>query len=147
MKTEFYKVDREAPNREIIALCGKMLREGKLVCFPTETVYGLGANAFDPEAVSAVYAAKGRPADNPLIVHISDYAMLETVSDMTERERKYLLKLGEAYWAGPLTVIVTKNKRIPREVTCGLDTVGTVSYTHLDVYKRQIRTRSGTEWC
>ena len=124
MKTEFYKVDREAPNREIIALCGKMLREGKLVCFPTETVYGLGANAFDPEAVSAVYAAKGRPADNPLIVHISDYAMLETVSDMTERERKYLLKLGEAYWPGPLTVIVTKNKRIPREVTCGLDTVG-----------------------
>lgn len=124
MKTEFYKVNREAPDRRVMDSCGKMLREGKLVCFPTETVYGLGANAFDPEAVSAVYVAKGRPADNPLIVHICDYAMLKDVSAMTEREREYLIKLGEAFWPGPLTMIVTKNEKIPGEVSCGLDTVG-----------------------
>lgn len=96
------------------------LREGKLVAFPTETVYGLGANALDSEAVRSIYIAKGRPSDNPLIVHIADRDMLEPL--VTEISPN-ALKLMSAYWPGPLTIILKKTDIVPDVTTGGLNTV------------------------
>jgi len=120
LKTEFYS----EINSEVLDHCGKIIRDGGLVCFPTETVYGLGADAFNPEAVNSVYEAKGRPHDNPLIVHISELSEAESVTAMTEVERERFGKMAEAFWPGPLTMIVTKKDTVPEEVSCGLKTVG-----------------------
>ena len=126
MKTLLYQIEdvRTENSLEILASCGEMLRQGKLVCFPTETVYGLGANALDPEAVKSVYAAKGRPADNPLIVHIADLKDISEITGMTDTERERLYKMAAAFWPGPVTMIVTKSREVPEEVSCGLPTVG-----------------------
>jgi len=98
-----------------------LLREGRLVAFPTETVYGLGANALNAEAVRRIFAAKGRPSTSPLIVHVSSVAMAKrVVSERPEAAEK----LAARYWPGPLTLVLPKSKRVPPEVTAGLDTVG-----------------------
>lgn len=98
---------------------GRILREGGLVVFPTETVYGLGANALDADAASKIYSAKGRPSDNPLIVHIADPADTEMFTDTP-----YLFyRLARSFMPGPLTVIMPKKKIVPHTVTAGLDTV------------------------
>ncbi len=98
-----------------------LLRAGRLVAFPTETVYGLGANAFDAAAVRRIYEAKGRPATSPLIVHVSSLAMArKVVAEWPEAAEK----LAARYWPGPLTLVLPKSKRIPLEVTAGLNTVG-----------------------
>lgn len=97
-----------------------IIRRGGLVAFPTETVYGLGADAANPAAANNIYQAKGRPSDNPLIVHIGDISQLEQIS---EKLPKAAYRLAEAFWPGPLTVVVKKNGAIPRETTGGLDTV------------------------
>lgn len=103
-----------------IAEAARLLREGKLVAFPTETVYGLGADALNPEASKRIYEAKGRPSDNPLIVHIADFNDLKEITrELPEMARK----LGERFWPGPLTMIFRKNGRVPLETTGGLDTV------------------------
>ncbi len=99
---------------------GEILRQGGLVAFPTETVYGLGGNALNPEASHKIYAAKGRPSDNPLIVHIWD------VSQVYELAREVSLpaeKLMAAFWPGPLTIVFPKKACVPKEITGGLDTV------------------------
>lgn len=124
MKTEILRVDPAQIDPEIMEYCGKKLREGGLVCFPTETVYGLGASAFDARAVEAVYQAKRRPADNPLIVHISDESMLNWITSCSGLQRQRLQALGSAFWPGPLTIIVDRDDAIPPQVSCGLDTVG-----------------------
>lgn len=126
MTTKLFKIEDINRKESLDALdfCGKLLREGQLVCFPTETVYGLGANAFDGQAVKSVYTAKGRPADNPLIVHIADLDGISEITDMTDTERNRLHQLAEAFWPGPITMIVTKSSKIPTEVSCGLNTVG-----------------------
>ncbi len=125
MKTEIVKVSGQQPDLQALEYCGAVIREGGLVAFPTETVYGLGANAFDDGAVRSIFTAKNRPCDNPLIVHIDDYGMLKGVADFNnEREREYFTRLGEAYWPGPLTMIVGKDEKIPPAVSCGLQTVG-----------------------
>lgn len=125
MKTEIVKVSGMNPDVQALQYCGTVIRQGGLVAFPTETVYGLGANAFDDGAVRSIFTAKNRPADNPLIVHISDYEMLAGVADFNcEAERRRLTQLGEAYWPGPLTMIVGKDPKIPQAVSCGLNTVG-----------------------
>ncbi len=99
---------------------GRIIREGGLVAFPTETVYGLGANALDPEASIKIYAAKGRPSDNPLIVHIADFeALVPIVKEIPEEARK----LADAFWPGPLTMIFRKSDRVPLATTGGLETV------------------------
>ena len=99
---------------------GEILRRGGLVAFPTETVYGLGANALDAKAAARIYAAKGRPSDNPLIVHIAKReAMDAIVEEVPENARK----LSEAFWPGPLTIILKKNEKVPYGTTGGLDTV------------------------
>lgn len=99
----------------------KILRAGGLVAFPTETVYGLGANALDREAVLRIYAAKGRPSTSPLIVHVSDAAMLNAVVNTWPATAQ---KLAERFWPGPLTLVVKKRDAVSTEVTAGLDTVG-----------------------
>ncbi|HMA28596.1 MAG TPA: L-threonylcarbamoyladenylate synthase, partial [Thermoanaerobaculia bacterium] len=96
------------------------IRRGELVAFPTETVYGLGANALDEKAVAKIFAAKGRPSDNPVIVHVSDMKMLRKVAEAPPPRAKALLA---RFWPGPLTLILSKKSSIPSSVTAGLDTV------------------------
>lgn len=108
-------------NEETISFAGEVIRNGGLVAFPTETVYGLGANAYDDEAVKSIYIAKGRPSDNPLIVHIADISDVEKVAREVPAWAKMLL---DAYAPGPLTVILKKQPTISHTVTAGLDTVG-----------------------
>ncbi len=103
-----------------LAECGALLRAGELVCFPTETVYGLGANALDPETVAKIFQVKNRPANNPLIAHISDWEMLEQVTETMPDE---IRELAEQFWPGPLTVVVPRAPKIPTIVSAGLDTV------------------------
>lgn len=122
--TEIIKINRENIDRDAIGHCADVLRQGGLVCFPTETVYGLGANAYSAEAVNNIYKAKGRPADNPLIVHISDCKMLDLVTDCGGTQREILNRLAQTFWPGPLTVIASRDDAIPSNVSCGLDTVG-----------------------
>ena len=112
--------DKEHVKDEELLEAAKVLREGGLVAFPTETVYGLGANALDEEAAKKIYAAKGRPSDNPLIAHIADFKDIEPlVKEIPEAGRK----LMEAYWPGPLTMIFRKSDIVPYGTTGGLDTV------------------------
>lgn len=105
---------------EDIARAGAILREGGLVAIPTETVYGLAANALDGRAVAKIFTAKGRPQDNPLIVHIGQLSQWESlVREIPPRA----MALAKAYWPGPLTIILPKSDIIPDEVSAGLDTV------------------------
>ncbi len=108
-----------ASSPEAVALAARLLAAGELVGFPTETVYGLGANALDREAVLSIFAAKGRPADNPLIVHIRERSQLEGLCTIPEGAEK----LMDAFWPGPLTLLFPRTERIPDEVTAGLPTV------------------------
>jgi L-threonylcarbamoyladenylate synthase len=104
-----------------LAYAATLLREGKLVAFPTETVYGLGANALNASAVERIYVAKGRPHSSPIIVHISDYAMLKRVVAIWPQVAQ---KLAERFWPGPLTLVLPKLAAVPDLVTAGLPTVG-----------------------
>ena len=119
METQLIKIDDE--NREAtVAKAAKMLQEGKVVAIPTETVYGLAANAFKDDAVDEIFSIKGRPSDNPLIVHISNLVMLKKVAaSMPEGATE----LAKRFWPGPLTIVMKKTKEISDLVTCGLDTV------------------------
>jgi L-threonylcarbamoyladenylate synthase len=105
----------------LIPLAAALIREGKLVAFPTETVYGLGANALDAAAVGRVFAVKGRPAASPLIVHVDSVEMARGLAREWPPEAELLAR---RYWPGPLTLVVRKDPRIPDVVTAGLDTVG-----------------------
>ncbi len=106
--------------RESLLPAAEIIREGGIVAFPTETVYGLGGNALDPRAAGKIYAAKGRPSDNPLIVHLADVADAEKYCH-TDR---LFFRIAEAFMPGPLTVILPKKELIPDNVTGGLPTVG-----------------------
>lgn len=106
---------------EDLKLAAALLRDGGTVVFPTETVYGLGANALDGGAVMKIFAAKGRPADNPLIAHISKPEMLELLAAEVPETAK---KLMDRFWPGPLTIILKRRPEVPESVTAGLDTVG-----------------------
>ncbi len=118
METHF--VAQNEINQKTLASAGEILRQGGLVVFPTETVYGLGANALDSAAAAKIYAAKGRPSDNPLIVHIADPKDADSYAHVSEA----YLRLAKAFMPGPLTVIMPKRDCIPYSVTGGLDTVG-----------------------
>jgi L-threonylcarbamoyladenylate synthase len=98
----------------------ELLRQGRLVALPTETVYGLGADAKNPEAVKRIFAAKGRPADHPLIVHIPDKAALK---DWAIEIPELAWKLAEHFWPGPLTIVLKKHPDVPMEVTGGQNTI------------------------
>ena len=119
-KTVVWRVDPLAPAPEIIEWAAAILRAGGLVAFPTETVYGLGANALDPGAVAGIFRAKGRPPDNPLIVHVADR---ETVYRLARRVDGRAVRLMELFWPGPLTLILPRQEGVPPEVSAGLETV------------------------
>jgi len=120
MKTEFYRIGEDtAENERIFTRGGEIIRRGGLVAFPTETVYGLGGNALDADAAKKIYAAKGRPSDNPLIIHI---AKIEDADRYCYTNEQYF-RLAEKFLPGPLTVILKKRDCIPSTVTGGLDTV------------------------
>ena len=120
MKTELVKIDPLHMDEKAMEHAGRLIAEGELVAFPTETVYGLGGDALHPEAAQKIYAAKGRPSDNPLIVHIAEFSDLERIArEVPEQARK----LADAFWPGPLTMIVWKNDSVPYKTTGGMDTV------------------------
>ena len=121
METWTYKIDPQAPERSAAALsrAAEILKRGGLVVFPTETVYGLGGNALNPSAASAIYLAKGRPSDNPLIVHIAHPDEASAVV----RTCPLYYALSGTFWPGPLTMILPKLPAVPLNVTAGLDTV------------------------
>ncbi|MBR5420170.1 MAG: threonylcarbamoyl-AMP synthase [Lachnospiraceae bacterium] len=108
------------PTEENLRRAGEILKNGGLVAFPTETVYGLGGDAFNPDSSRKIYAAKGRPSDNPLIVHIADK---ESASELGSVLPESFHLLADELWPGPLTLIVKKKARVPEETTGGLDTV------------------------
>ena len=120
IKTEMIKINPQAIDDEAIARAGEILKKGGLVAFPTETVYGLGGDATNPDASHKIYSAKGRPSDNPLIVHITNMKALE---EIVAQAPQAAYTLAERFWPGPLTMIFQKNDRIPYETTGGMDTV------------------------
>lgn len=120
MNTQIIKVSPINPEHNVINLAAEILKIGGLVAFPTETVYGLGADAFNPTAVRKVFEAKNRPPDNPLIVHISNSDQLMELTDFLPEIGKIIT---DAYWPGPLTIVVKASKFVPGIVTGGLETV------------------------
>lgn len=120
IKTIIEKTEEQQLNMEAIVRAGEILKAGGLVAFPTETVYGLGANALDEEAARKTYAAKGRPSDNPLIVHIARFEDLEKVANHISEKA---WKLARTFWPGPMTLIFDKTDIVPHGTTGGLDTV------------------------
>ena len=120
MDTVIKKVDPERIDHRVIEEAGRLIAVGELVAFPTETVYGLGADALNPGAAAKIYTAKGRPSDNPLIVHIADFSDLERLAERIPPQARLL---ADAFWPGPLTVIVQKRRAVPDATTGGMDTV------------------------
>ena len=118
--TEVLTLDPHHPDPEGIERGATILRRGGLVAFPTETVYGLGAHALNPAAVRRVFEAKGRPAEDPLIVHVHD---MDTLRDLTEDLPRSVQALASRFWPGPLTMVMRRSRAVPPEVTAGLDTV------------------------
>lgn len=120
MKTKYIKINTGNIDPLLMEEAGRLIAEGELVAFPTETVYGLGGDGLRPEAAGKIYEAKGRPSDNPLIIHIADVKDLERVAKTVPPEAELL---ANAFWPGPLTMIVEKSDAVPYATTGGLDTV------------------------
>ena len=121
MKTKVIEIESpQKPRDEELLEGARILREGGLVAFPTETVYGLGANALDEEAARKIYEAKGRPSDNPLIAHVS---AMEEVYPLVSQVSEKAKKLMDAFWPGPMTLIFPKSDLVPYGTTGGLDAV------------------------
>jgi len=119
VNTRIVPVDKWNPDEKVLDEAAGILRDGGLVAFPTETVYGLGANALDGKAVAGIFSAKGRPEDNPLIVHVWARHQAFDVAEVTPKAEA----LMERFWPGPLTLVLPARKIVPKEVTAGLDTV------------------------
>lgn len=120
METKIVVSDENNINISAVEEAGEIIKKGGLVAFPTETVYGLGGDALNPESSKKIYAAKGRPSDNPLIVHIADMEHLAFIVNEIPEEA---YALADAFWPGPLTMIFAKSEVVPKETTGGLDTV------------------------
>jgi len=120
-RTKYIKIDPRVPELQKIRLAARILARGGVVAFPTETVYGLGANALDSRAVRRIFYAKGRPADNPLIVHIASFRDIHALVAYLPPRTTLLMR---HFWPGPLTLILPRSEFIPNIVTAGLDTVG-----------------------
>ncbi len=120
IKTKIVKLKVKNPDNEKLKDLAKIISSGGIVAFPTETVYGIGANALDEKAVEKIFHAKGRPSDNPLIVHISEIKEAKKLVKHIPTSAKLL---AEKFWPGPLTIILKKNKIVPDIITAGLDTV------------------------
>lgn len=120
MRTRVLKISSESPEEQPLLFATEIIRRGGLVAFPTETVYGLGGNALDPDASARIYEAKGRPSDNPLIVHIAKFKDLRTIVREIPEKAGILAK---RFWPGPLTMIFNKAEIVPYSTTGGLETV------------------------
>ena len=127
MKTIMQTINPESFWDEELEEACRILQKGGLVAFPTETVYGLGGDAMHPEASAKIYAAKGRPSDNPLIVHIADMDALE---DIAQSVPEAAVKLADHFWPGPLTMIFPKKEAVPKSTTGGLETVAVRMPSH-----------------
>lgn len=127
MKTQIYKITDITTQSQDISSAASVIKKGEIAVFPTETVYGLGANALDGEAVKKIFEAKGRPGDNPLIVHITE---IDEWRPLVRELPENAIKLAEKYWPGPLTMILPKSDIIPLETSGGLDTVGVRCPSH-----------------
>lgn len=132
METKVIKIQAEngvfsKDEEEALRLAGESLQRGGLVAFPTETVYGLGGDALNPASSCKIYAAKGRPSDNPLIVHIS---RLEDIYEIVDTVSEDAIKIAREFWPGPLTMILPKSAKVPYETTGGLDTVAVRMPSH-----------------
>jgi L-threonylcarbamoyladenylate synthase len=126
MQTELLQIDANEPDASVLARAADVLKRGGLVAFPTETVYGLGANALDAAAVARIYVAKGRPARNPLIVHVLDSTQARELAEWDDRAEK----LAARFWPGPLTLVLRKKYVVPEIVTAGGDTVALRAPAH-----------------
>lgn len=120
MNTKIILMDEDEINIDDIKIASQYIKDGEVVVFPTETVYGLGANALNSSAIDKIYSAKGRPGDNPLIVHVSNKDISAYVCNISEKAKK----LMERFWPGPLTLIFEKNNIIPDKTSAGLSTIG-----------------------
>ncbi len=127
METRFVQLQGDEHDAAVFAEAGRIIRAGGLVAFPTETVYGLGGNGLDPEASRKIYAAKGRPSDNPLILHIAER---DELPPLVQEVPETAGKLMDAFWPGPLTLIFRKRPLVPKETTGGLDTVAVRMPSH-----------------
>lgn len=125
METKIWEMKKDPEGA--VAQAGKLIAAGEVVAFPTETVYGLGADGLNSEAVAKIFAAKGRPADNPLILHIAEREDILQLSSGLNENAKALM---DTFWPGPLTLVVAKAGRIPDVVTAGLDTVAVRMPSH-----------------
>ena len=120
IETKIIKVNEINPEKKLIVEGAKFIKKGKLVAFPTETVYGLGANGLDEEAVKKIFIAKGRPQDNPLILHVSSIEEVRPLVKSISKEAEIFMK---KFWPGPLTILFKKSSQVPDIITAGLDTV------------------------
>lgn len=127
MNTELCRIDGTHLDKDVLERAGEIIRGGGLVAFPTETVYGLGGNGLNPDSSKAIYAAKGRPSDNPLILHIaSREELIPLVAEIPEAAEK----LMDAFWPGPMTLVFKKSEMVPLETTGGLETVAVRMPSH-----------------
>lgn len=120
MKTKIIKVDKENIDIELILQAASLIKDGNLVAFPTETVYGLGANGLDKSAIEKIYLAKGRPQDNPLILHISS---IDQIKPLVKEIPALAEECIKRFWPGPLTILFKRSDKVPDIITAGLDTV------------------------
>ena len=121
MQTKIVKIEDVNSCRQELQQAGELLRRGELVAFPTETVYGLGANGLDADACAGIYEAKGRPSDNPLILHVADRSMVDMIAAAVPPLAEQLMA---AFWPGPVTLILQRKDIVPDRITGGLNTVG-----------------------
>ena len=127
METKVITIDHKNIDETVLQEAGRIIRDGGLVAFPTETVYGLGGDALNKESSRKIYEAKGRPSDNPLIIHISN---MDDLKPIVEEIPEDVYRLAEAFWPGPLTIIMKKSALVPKETTGGLDTVAVRMPSH-----------------
>ncbi len=132
MDTKIIKVDRNNFDIEDLREASKILQAGGLVAFPTETVYGIGADGLKEEASNKIFSAKGRPSDNPLIIHIADFDALKVITKTIPEKG---LKLAKQFWPGPLTLIFDKSKAVPYSITGGLETIAIRMPSHPIAYE------------
>ena len=125
--TQVIQINPDQPDAQVIAQAAGIIQQGGLVAFPTETVYGLGADALNERAIQRIFAAKGRPADNPLIVHVSDRRMLDRIAAEVSDKAEELI---EAYWPGPLTLVLNRKPDVAPSVSAGLPTVAARMPSH-----------------
>lgn len=127
METKIITIDEKNIDEEQLRQAGAVIKRGGLVAFPTETVYGLGGDALNRDSSRRIYEAKGRPSDNPLIVHICKWEDIYKITDSVPQEAE---KIAEAFWPGPLTMILPKSDMVPSETTGGLNTVAVRMPSH-----------------